>query len=579
MSDLVHSIHDIFEKKVTYYIPEYQRGYKWANTEVKKLLYDIDNFKADGDKFYCLQNITLVPKDSDFNVVDGQQRLTVLVILLSRLGLTNLVNKKIKYTVRDATDEFLSTYITGSTVKNGELDFNTDWKSFIETDPTLNRQDIYYIHSTVKTIDDFFKNKNENDKIKYKNKLLHRVKLIVNKINKGDNEERIFGKLNSKRIPLDGADLVRAILITRVANEESKKAGDIKNIVRVNERRVRIGWELDEINNWWSQEEVKGYFKIFIRNRSDGDVIFNADKYPINNLLLLFSEKKKKKSLSLDLIEEQGALELYKELIKLNNTLKDWYQDREIYHYLGYLLGQKILFVKDIFTKWDGLSDRTSFKTYLKENIKNSIFKNRSIKDIFNETEDWYHNHSNKLVKVLLVLDIVLSLPKQRTKLPHIAFTKNSYDIEHIFPQNPEDVKEKKEYIEYLEQYFPNNGDKFDLNGFEEKKDDLTFQEKMNSFIAKQMANIDVNSIGNLVLLYYSLNRSLGRITYAEKRARVIEYFNDGNFIQPHTFQVFVRYFTNKDGRSRDLERWTNDDIEANKSAIITTLTNFFEGN
>ena len=30
------------------------------------------------DLFYCLQNITLVEKDSAYNVVDGQQRLTTI---------------------------------------------------------------------------------------------------------------------------------------------------------------------------------------------------------------------------------------------------------------------------------------------------------------------------------------------------------------------------------------------------------------------------------------------------------------------------------------------------------------------
>ncbi len=134
--------------------------------------------------------------------------------------------------------------------------------------------------------DNWFKDRDENFKITFKHSLLNYVKLIVNKI-ESDNEEKVFGNLNSKRIPLDGADLVRAILITRVANEESRKAGDIKNIVRVNERRVRIGWELDEINTWWSLEEVKGYFKTFIVNKSKGDIIFNPENYPINNLLLV----------------------------------------------------------------------------------------------------------------------------------------------------------------------------------------------------------------------------------------------------------------------------------------------------
>lgn len=76
-----------------------------------------------------------------------------------------------------------------------------------------------------------------------------------------------------------------------------EKTDTTKDIVRINERRVRIGWELDDINNWWSQVEVKSYFKRFVSIKSDeisdGNKLFKDDKYPINLLLLLlFAEKK-----------------------------------------------------------------------------------------------------------------------------------------------------------------------------------------------------------------------------------------------------------------------------------------------
>jgi hypothetical protein len=54
------------------------------------------------------------------------------------------------------------------------------------------------------------------------------------------------------------------------------------------------------------------------------------DKYPINLLLLLFAEKKGESKLTLEFIEKNNnnALELYKEIIKLHSTLKDWFNDR-----------------------------------------------------------------------------------------------------------------------------------------------------------------------------------------------------------------------------------------------------------
>ncbi|MCX6250552.1 MAG: DUF262 domain-containing protein [Bacteroidetes bacterium] len=568
-------------EKSEFHIPEYQRGYKWSGDEVKKLLKDIETFidknKVDGDKFYCLQNITLIPNmnGASLNVVDGQQRLTALVILLSRLGLEILVRNKIEYAVRKSTHDFLTTFITKETVAEEEIDFNSEWKVFAQSHKQYDHQDIYYIFSTVKTIDEWLSGKDDNFKNDFRNGLLHQVKLIVNKVD-SNNEEKVFGNLNSNRIPLDGADLVRAILITRVANEESEKVGDIKNIVRVNERRVRIGWEMDEINTWWSKDEIKGYFKAFIKNKSEGDIIFNADNYPINNLFLLFSEKKKKASLTLDLIEEQeSALELYKELIKLHHTLQDWYVDREIYHYMGFLFGQTKITFNTIFEKWNKSQNRTSFKNDLKNEIFISIFSRSSIIKAFRTIENWYKD--SKLVKVLLVLDIISSLPEERVKLPYLAFTKNNNDIEHIFPQNPEEITEKKEYIEFLNKYVLKDKQSFDLSDYEVRKDEVEYQNKMGAFIDAAILDIGINSIGNLVLLYYSLNRSLGRIPYTQKRGRVIKFFNEGHFIQPHTFQVFARYFTNDKSESYDLEHWTNIDIEENAKAIRNRIIAFFK--
>ena len=124
MTDLIYSIQDIFRStaggfleqnnKQYYNIPSYQRGYKWTPLEVEKLLDDVEKFKAEGAKFYCLQNITLVSDGNEyFNIVDGQQRLTTLYILLAFLGKFDLVARKIHYpdyTIRAKTYEFLDLF-------------------------------------------------------------------------------------------------------------------------------------------------------------------------------------------------------------------------------------------------------------------------------------------------------------------------------------------------------------------------------------------------------------------------------------------------------------------------------------
>ena len=69
MNELLQNVHSIFKNdgflklhdKEYYNIPLYQRGYKWTQKQVGKLLEDIDRFSPNAGKFYCVQNITLVP--------------------------------------------------------------------------------------------------------------------------------------------------------------------------------------------------------------------------------------------------------------------------------------------------------------------------------------------------------------------------------------------------------------------------------------------------------------------------------------------------------------------------------------
>jgi hypothetical protein len=595
MDQLLFTIEEVFsndgylkENQKRYYnIPLYQRGYKWEPKHVNKLLDDIAEFKPGTDKFYCLQNITIVPKDDYFNVVDGQQRLTTLTILLSYLNKKSLVFNKVCFpenSIRKETNRFLNTVIT----KEGANFPDEDWDAYIEHNPEFDHQDINHVYIVHQTITTWFNEKTEGNlaaREEFCNTLLNHVKLIINKIDGSTSEEKIFGNLNSKRVPLDGADLVRAILITRVAYEEGKREGDIKNIVRVNERRVKIGWELDQINNWWSKKEVRNYFSAFINIQSEeigvNVKLFNDAEYPINLLYLLFAEKRGEAKLTLELIEKNNnnALGLYKELLKLHYTLQDWFTNRKIYHYLGYLFNQRKSDFKfsRLWKTWEDTPNRDRFISDLLRLIKSSLSVDEELVNFADPETNWYKDQPKLLVYSLVFIDIIHSLKKNQPFLPHTAFIKQNNDIEHIFPQNPEEIDKKKDFVEFLNKNIVPKGKEYDLGKFEVKKDDLAYQNKLNGFIDEYIKSYKINSIGNLVLLYGSLNKSISNNSYSKKRAKVIEYFHKGNFIQPHTFQVFVRYFNDSDNKNNDYEHWTNADITANAKFINDTILNFFK--
>lgn len=599
MSDLLYTVQDIFSAKgylsangkSHFNIPLYQRGYKWQPHHAEKLLEDINNFKIGKDTFYCLQNITLVPHENHFNIVDGQQRLTTLTLLLNYLGEHELVNGKVQFpenSIRKYTNEFLNVMLP----QIPEELQNETWSTFKKRSNEFDHQDIYHLFKVNQAINSWFidhvpPNSDLDDfKQKYKSKLLKHVKFIVNNIANPISEEKIFGNLNSKRIPLDGADLVRAILVTRVAKEQSNLNDEhISDIVMVNERRVKLGWEIDQINNWWSQDNIKGYFSKFCSIASDkaGLVdIFDTDRHPINLLYKLYAESKGESVLTLELIEQQNnqAISLYKALLKLHHTLQDWFNDEEIYHYLGYLFFQGDSRFKSIWDLWNKTETRQEFLRALKKRIRKTLEENDELIYFEDINTNWYLENSKKriLPRILILMDVIHVLKSHTLHIPYYGFSKLNNDIEHIFPQTPDDPKDKKAYVAFLNKHVvPEGSPQFDLNNYDELKDDEAYIRTVDEFINQQVADIKIHSIGNLVLLNSSKNRSLSNSSYAEKRSHIIQFHNSGEYIQPHTFQVFVRYFNDANNHNNDYEHWTNLDIEANAKVINDTINKFFK--
>jgi len=295
MAELIYNIKSVFESYLKgdqqYNIPEYQRGYKWTSQQIVQLLKDINDFdtKGDEDLFYCLQNITLVEKGTNFNIVDGQQRLTTLALLLSFLGNTEIIQNKILYSVRESSNIFLQKITINEDSFIQKIIESASFEEFI-TNQDYDYQDIFFMYNAIRHINSWFIVNADVKKTEFKTKLLYHVKLIVNRIT-GVEEQELFMNLNAGRVSLDGSDLVRAILITRVAKKEMEEydSKEIKNVVRLNERRIRIGWELDELNAWWSKKDVFDFFRAFTSVKpSDNETVkFNQVKHPINLLYML----------------------------------------------------------------------------------------------------------------------------------------------------------------------------------------------------------------------------------------------------------------------------------------------------
>lgn len=124
-----------------FYIPAYQRGYRWERTQVKTLLNDLYQcMEANGqEKDYCLQPVVVQKKgvqkkgELQYDLIDGQQRLTTIYILL-RYAHQNYFS--FEYETRKKTQAFLDnmdpqlaqTNIDFSTSIRHILPLRTGWR-------------------------------------------------------------------------------------------------------------------------------------------------------------------------------------------------------------------------------------------------------------------------------------------------------------------------------------------------------------------------------------------------------------------------------------------------------------------
>lgn len=594
MEKLIYNVRQIFGEYLTskgcsfYNIPEYQRGYKWTAANVIQLLEDLKNFKkSDNDQFYCIQNITITKqkhKDSwCMNVIDGQQRLTTLFILLSYLQ-RNMKDKIIlpsanilKYSIRETSDKFLCDSILTGIIWDNAIDTNA-----------AHTKDQFYIMAVADAIQDWFR----ENKLETKT-VLDDLVLIVNEVRPGD-EETVFASLNGGKVDLDGADLVRAILITRaakqkypsiisreqlhqIANDDIDLNIDISVSSRgkINEFRVKLGVEIDEMNKWWAQNKVKDYFEQLLPNKISKNKAFKYSQYPIDLLYYAFYEAYKTKLCnsnegeSLDLrVFENGIdlngqsgddhLEFYTAVREFHLTMMDWYNHDEIYNLIGYLMynfkGSKISF-ELLWNIWLQSESKDDFIFRLKELIKEQIalpFYNNDTKDeentlknalnelrssILNLQYDWYNNDFTlKFLPLVDILPIEKDVKKQ-TKVILSRITDPKY-----FRCNGED----KEHVRSQKRII----------------DESLSEDQKASMIEEN--KVGLNSIGNIVLLVLGVNRSYGNDPHNEKMDRIISEFliNDW-YIRPHTFNVFTSKIKSIDENGENTQDmyWSNEDM------------------
>lgn len=549
-----------------FYIPSYQRGYRWTDLQIENLLNDIWKFikGIDGD-FYCLQ--PLVVKEQKKNllaeikqansiedvenllkgewiVIDGQQRLTTIYLILK--ALKNEKCPSIEY----ERESYIKVCDLSDEIKEDNIE-------------------IFHLTSAKKCIRKWIETNLKDSSNTFRNKILEQTKFIF--YNVGDiseeqeQEHDIFNNLNSGKIALTNAELIKALFLNKVGKE------DIAH--REVEQRL-LANEFDQIERALRQDDF-WYFLAGNTPQPSSCVNLLFDlmlESSVQNGKYRTDEPFRTFFYFNDLINGNESENSYKESMiiweevrKVFHIMEGWFNDSVMYNLIGYQRaanGGKTLC--EIYKKFCEEKSKIEFKKWLVDECKNHI----DYPDGFMQLR--YDENKDKVFNLLLLFNIATlnERPQEAVKFSFANLHKYNWDVEHISPQNPQNDDDLKKAVAKF-----NDNDIFKtlidaLN--KEENDSKTIEEERAKYFA---AGNDLMGIQNLTLLSAHDNRGIGNKFFFEKRQKLQEYYQQGSFIPACSMNVFMKFYSDN---PEQMAFWDKKDRDSYTKKIKETINKFF---
>ncbi|WP_430409274.1 DUF262 domain-containing protein [Kordia sp.] len=545
-------------KDYQFLIPAYQRGYRWTKNQVIDLLEDISTFtpkQLDNNKktWYCLQPIVIKKKQDseEYEVIDGQQRLTTIYIILFYLNQYYAEGFKQKlfqlnYETRENSEKFLKEL--GGADEYDNIDF-------------------YYISNTYYTIEDWFKNKdnsfNRND---FESNFNFNTKVIWYESIEKDSVA-IFTRINIGKIPLTNAELIKALFLN------SSNFSDI-NSEKLKLRQLEIATEWDNVERALQKDSFWYFLTGNKRTTNRIEFIFNLmnDEFKKDDKYSTFRYFQKKfNNDSTTNIDSN-----WHEIKKRFQRFSEWFDERDLYHKIGYLVCIDHIDIKKLYNDSNEMS-KSEFNLYLDKLICDSI-KNVNLHELQYEDKD-------NVRKTLLLYNIVTMLKsdKDNSYFPFHLFKNNDWDIEHItsIKSNMPD-KNRENWLNDAKVFIDPEIDKKgvlirNINSFNSFNDNDKFKilyEKIINHFNHYLKDMDINDISNLTLLDSKTNRGYKNAAFPIKRNTIIKRDKEGVFIPICTKNVFLKYFSEYPPK---ISFWTEEDRLNYEKDLDYILSNYLK--
>lgn len=588
-----------------YFIPDYQRGYRWGEREVTQLLSDLYEFMnqhPNQQEFYCLQPLVVVERKSEslvslpehvkeegtvvYEVVDGQQRLTTLFLLM------HYFNEQYRGKNKLTTPQLhFETRVESAAALEGIQIDNNGAAVFENAGCQLTQSiDFWHIQHAYEYIHHWCENNLATElQGSFQDFVLDRTKVIWYAVDASQDVIKVFERNNVGKIALTDAELIKAQMLQR------NRQGDI-NALR---QQLEIAREWDEMENALRQESLWAF-------------LYGGEVAPVNRIEKLFAlvlkqrgfpegrifdrveaymKKQKEESMS-----DPNLVQLWSNVKELFFVFTDWYKDHSFYHYIGLLtsMGVSIERIWDE-AKANPLMTKDSFLKELKGIIGARIRKAFNYDEekgflvpSLEDAKDCYQKRG-AVKELILLYNVQLCLrPDCSERLPFELYHSRDWDLEHIDSQTESDINSWKEQEEWLndalhfvETHLKEVAQHLDLlKSINKYLDTKTVDEEVFSELREQVQKIlgeeedkYSQSIGNLCLLDAKTNRSYQNALYPVKRAKIVKREAEGQYIFPGTRIAFMKFFAGAE--TERITVWSHNDKVAFEKHIYTTVKDF----
>ncbi len=625
-------------KGMSFYIPSYQRGYRWTDQHVKDLLNDINEFKPkDENDFYCLQPIVVKDKNTEegvlakingkkgkftnveeiaqllkgeWEVIDGQQRLTTIFLILKFLKtkpdrLKNFdwrgwKGYKLSYETRRGQENDSWKFLSGSMEGDEEAKIKKKKQSEVNID-------FFHMWGAYETIDNWWNEKEKGSDFNgscFAENILYKTRFIW--YESCDEEPvKVFTRVNIGKISLTNAELIKALFLNR-----SNFNSDGEEHLKLRQQEIASEWDNMEYtlqnDEFWLFLHDTGYtnptridfiFDLICHNdklKVKGEIqkmhgglkwedIIGTDKYRTFRYFYEYFQ-----------LKEGDYIEKCWEMVKKYfQTFMEWYEDMILYHYIGYCLIEcKQQNVETLMNKWDTCSNKESFVNFLRVEIIKKICS--CPPSDFSYKEDGGDRGNCRPILLFHNIQTVINQNARQQenekyqvgvfyRFPFNLYKIEGWDVEHINPNTDNsgklemDGSPRREWLvnvylgatdeirERIVEYFKETTTEADREKiFGEIKEGI--QEE-----TEEWSQEDKNKIWNFTLLDSSTNRSYGNSIFSGKRRVIIgkdkgvlipvpkltkngdfdlgkETKNTSSFIPPCTKNVFLKYYSSAVG-------------------------------